>query len=117
MRGSSKYRHEALFQQLVSGSPETNEFGEPNAQVWTTQYTRRAGLFTRGSREFFRAAQDRTEVTAVIHTRYDPDVMTADNGWRIVILGNNYDIEGFYDQDGLNREIVWICKTGVTDGD
>lgn len=117
MGSSATYRHEALFQQLVAGSPETNEFGEPNAEVWTTQYTRRAGLFHRGSREFFRAAQDKTEVDAVIETRYDPDLMTVDNGWRVVILGDNYDIEGFYNKDGRNREIMWFVKTGVTGGD
>lgn len=110
---AGRLRHKIDIEQLVAGSPNQNEYGEPS-EVWTVFLNDIwAAVEPLQGRELFAAQEHHAEVTTRIRIRYR-DGVTAK--MRVVFEGAYYDIKAVIDPERRHRELHLLCTTGVNQG-
>lgn len=95
--------------QLLTGSPATNELGEPNAS-WEELDTIWAAVEPLSGREFWAQQQVQSEIIAKIRIRYRDDVSV---GMKAEYNGKTYMIKNIIDYQECHKELWLMCSEGV----
>jgi SPP1 family predicted phage head-tail adaptor len=77
------------------------------ASTWSTERTFWANLMPQGAREFVLAQQRDGEMSALFSCRHRSDIT---NKKRLVFDGRTFDIRGFWNPDGRERELLISCR-------
>jgi len=102
----------ALLQERVSGSPQQTASGEDDwtwgnvASVWCS-------IEPLIGREFFSADAVQSSVTVKIRMRWRDGLHA---GMRLVHQGKYYDLKHPADVKLGNREVLWYCSEGASEG-
>lgn len=105
-------RHRVTIQQLVAGSPQQYDTGEPD-ESWTDVATVWASVEPLQGRELTAAQEVHSEAEVRIKMRYRSGVTAK---MRVSFDGVYYSILVVLDKALRHIELDLICRTGVNDG-
>lgn len=110
---AGKLRHKVDIEHLVAGSPDQNQYGEPD-ETWTVLHNDIwASVEPLSGRELFAAQEHHSEINTRIRIRYRSGITAK---MRVVFESTNYNILAVIDKDSRRRELELMCATGLNAG-
>ena len=98
-------RHACVIEQQTTGSAD--EFGHPTEDGWETYRQWWARFEPTTSREFYRASQVQSDMTALIAGRYVPSVTSE---MRVRFGTRKFNILGVINVEERGKELQLVCK-------
>jgi len=109
---AGRLRNRVIIEQLVAGSPDVDGPGEPD-ETWTEFATVWGSIEPMSGKALTASEQQMSEVDVQIRIRYLAGI-TAKMRARFGTI--NYEIKSIINYNQINRELLLLCATGVSNG-
>lgn len=109
--GAGRLRERVVFQRL--NTEATDDYGQPFS-AWEALFTRWGDLIETPGRERLKAGALASEVTATLRIRKSTQADTITSADRVVMRGENWDIESIIQVTAKGKLLEMIIRRGVT---
>lgn len=108
---AGKLRERVVFQRLDTEA--TDDYGQPHS-AWEALLTRWGDLIATPGRERIKAGALHSEVTATLRIRKSTQADTITTADRVVMRGDNWDIESITQVTAKGKRLEMLLRRGVT---
>jgi SPP1 family predicted phage head-tail adaptor len=108
---AGKLRERVVFQRLDTEA--TDDYGQPH-DAWEALFTRWGDLIETPGRERLKAGALHSEVTATLRIRKSTTADTITTADRVVMRGDNWDIESITQVTAKGKRLEMLIRRGVT---